>query len=73
MNIMLARTVRSLGYTYGVGLGGLGVTCSPQHPRYTGSNPAEVNGLFQDVKIMSKSPLGRTFKLGVPSLRFEVR
>ena len=29
-----------------VGLGGLGVTCSPRDPRFTGSNPAEVDGFF---------------------------
>ena len=32
-------------------LGGLGVPCSPRDPRFTGSNPAEVDGFFQDVKI----------------------
>ena len=36
-----------------VGLGGLGVTCSPRYPRFVGSNPAEVDGIFQDVKILS--------------------
>ena len=40
-----------------VGLGGLGVTCSPRDPRFAGSNPAEVDGFFQDVKILSTSPL----------------
>ena len=29
-----------------VGLGGLGVTCSPRDPRFAGSNPAEVDGYF---------------------------
>ena len=38
-----------------VGLGGLGITCSPP-----GSNPAEVDGFFQDVKILSTSPPGGT-------------
>ena len=37
-----------------VGLGGLGVTCSPRDPRFAGSNPAEIDGYFQDVKILSK-------------------
>ena len=37
-------------------LGGLGVTCSPRDPRFAGSNPAEVEGFFQDVKILSTSP-----------------
>ena len=39
-----------------VGLGGLGVTCSLRGPSFAGSNPAEVNGFFQDVKILSTSP-----------------
>ena len=39
-----------------VGLGGLGVTYSPRDPRFAGSNPTEVDGLFQDVKILSTSP-----------------
>ena len=30
-------------YNLSVGLGGLGVTCSPQDPRFVGSNPAEVD------------------------------
>ena len=50
---------------YIVGLGGLGVTCSPRDPRFAGSNPAEV-----DPKHKSS---GRDFKLGVPSLRFQAR
>ena len=29
-----------------VGLGGLGVTCSPRDPKLAGSNPAEVDGFF---------------------------
>ena len=37
---------------------GLGVTCSPRDPRFVDSNPAEVNGFFQDVKILSSSPPG---------------
>ena len=55
-----------MGNTYYilVGLSGLGVTCSPRDPRFAGSNPAEVDGLFQDVKVLST----RDFKLGVPSL-----
>ena len=32
-----------------VGLSGLRVTCLPRDPRFAGSNPAEVNGFFQDV------------------------
>ena len=43
-----------------VGLGGLGVTCSPRDPRLAGSNPVEVDGFFQDVKLLSTSPPGGT-------------
>ena len=35
-----------------VRFGGLGVTCSPHDQWLAGSNPAEVDGLFQDVKIL---------------------
>ena len=42
------------------GLTGLGVTCSPRDPRFAGSNPADVDGFFQDVKILSTSPPGGT-------------
>ena len=47
-----------------VGLGGLGVMCSPRDPRFAGSNPAEVEGLFQNVKILSISLPGRTLSWG---------
>ena len=47
-----------------VGLGGLGVTYSPRDPRFAGSNPAEANGCFQDVKILSTSPPGGTLSGG---------
>ena len=60
-------------YSLQVGLDGLGVMCSPRDPRFAGSNLAEVDGFFQDVKILSTSPLGGTLKLGVPSLRFQAR
>ena len=36
-----------------VGLGGLEVTCSPRDTKFTGSNPAEVDVFFQEVKILS--------------------
>ena len=49
---------------YVVGLGGLGVTCSPRDPRFAGSNPAEVDEFFQDAKILSTSPLGGTLSRG---------
>ena len=56
-----------------VGLGGLGVTCSPQDPRFVGSNPAEVDGFFSGRKNPEQKSSGRDFKLGVPSLRFQAR
>ena len=54
-----------------IGLGGLGVTCSPRDPRFAGSNPTEVDGFFQDVKILSISPPGGSLR--VPSLGFQAR
>ena len=72
MNIMLARTVRSLGYTYGVGLGGLGVTCSPQHPMFSASSPTKVDGFFQDVKDLSTYPPGGTLSWGSRVLDFRL-
>ena len=50
-----------------VGLGGLGVTCSPRDPRFAHSNPAEVDAFFQDVKILSKSSPGGTLSWGLES------
>ena len=47
-----------------VGLGGLRVTCSPRDPRFAGSNPTEVDGVFQDVRILSTSPPGGSFSWG---------
>ena len=38
---------RSLERPKRVGLGGLGVTCSPRDPRFAGSNPDEVDGFFR--------------------------
>ena len=43
-----------------VGLGGIGVTCSLQGPRFAGSNPAEIDGFFQNVKLLSTSLPGGT-------------
>ena len=48
-------------------LGGLGVTCSPRDPRFAGSNPAEVDGFLQDIKILSTSPTGGTLSWGPES------
>ena len=45
-------------------LSGLGSTCSPRNPRFAGSNPAEINEFFQDVKILNKSPPGGTLSWG---------
>ena len=47
-----------------VGLGGLEVMCSPRDQRFAGSNPAEVDGFFQDLKILSTSPPGGTVSWG---------
>ena len=47
-------------WKYKVGLGGLGVTCSPRDPRFADSKPAEVDGFCQDVIILSTSPPGVT-------------
>ena len=46
------------GLSKGSFIVGLGVMCSPRDPRFAGSNPAEVDGFFQDVKILSTSPPG---------------
>ena len=59
-----------------VGLGGLGVPCSLRDPSFASSSLAEVDGFFQDVKILNTSPPrrgGADFKLEVPSLRFQAR
>ena len=47
-----------------LGLGGLEVTCSPRDPRFAGSNPTDVDGFSQDVKILSTSPPGGTLSWG---------
>ena len=41
-----------------------GVMCSSGNPWFVGSNPVEVDGFFQDVKILSISPPGGTFSGG---------
>ena len=43
-------------YIVYVGLGGLGVTCSPRDPRFAGSNQAKADEFFQEVKFLSTSP-----------------
>ena len=47
-----------------VRLGGLGIRCSPQDPRFVGSNPAEVDGFFSGCKNPERKSSGRDFKLG---------
>ena len=53
--------------TFDIGLGGLGVTWSPRDRSFEGSNPAGVDGFFQDVKILSTSPPGGTLSWGPES------
>ena len=55
--IQISRNTIPVG---NIGLGGLGVTCSPRDPRFAGSNLAEDDGFFQDVKILSTNPPGGT-------------
>ena len=45
----------------------LSIPCSPRDPRFVGSNPTEVDGFFQDVKILSTSPPGGTLSRGPES------
>ena len=40
---------------------------STQVTRFLGSNPADVEGMFQEVKISSTRPLGGTFNPGSES------
>ena len=47
--------------------GGIWVTSSPRDPRFAGSNLAEVDGFFQDAKILSTSSPGRTSSWGPES------
>ena len=47
-----------------VGLCGIGVTCAPRDPKFVGSIPAEVDGFFQDVKILSTCLPGGTLSWG---------
>ena len=55
-----------------VGLSGLGITCLPRNQRFVGSNPAEVDGFFQDIKILSTSPPGGTLNWGSPVWDFRL-
>ena len=53
-------------------VGGLGVTCWPRDPRFTGSNPTKVDRFFSGRNPEHKSS-GKDVLLGVPSLRFQAR
>ena len=55
-----------------VGLGSLGVTCTPRGPRFARSNSTEVDGFFQDVKILSTCPPGGTLSWGFRSWGFRL-
>ena len=46
---------------------------SPLDPRTAGSNPAEVEGLFERVKTLSMTSFGREVKPWVPCRRFTAR
>ena len=50
-----------------------GVKCSTRDSRFAGSNMAEVDGFFQDVKIPEHKSSRRDFRLWVLSLRFQAR
>ena len=52
---------------YDVGLGGHGVMSLPRYAIFTGTNPAEVDGFFQDVKTLSTRPQGGTLSWGSES------
>ena len=41
------------------------ITCSPQDPKFMGSNPADVGGFFQDVKILCTSALIMKYMIAV--------
>ena len=51
-------------HTVKVSLGGLGIMCSPQDSRFAGLNRLKLMDFFQDVKILSTSPLEGTWSLG---------
>ena len=61
---ILSLCLEGSSISYLFGLGGLGVMCLPQDTMFVGSNLAEVNGVFQDVKILSTSPPGGTLNCG---------
>ena len=59
--VIKGHTIKLVSF---VGLGGLGVTCSPRDPRFVDSNSAEADGFFQDVKLLSTCPPGGTLSWG---------
>ena len=61
------RYEKLLRVSSSVDIGCLGVTYSPGDTRFAGSNPAEVYGFFQAVKILSTNPPGRTLSWGPES------
>ena len=64
LNLRVPQAMVSVTFIITSGLGDLGVTCSPPDSRFAGSNAGEVDGFFQDVKILSTSPPGRTLSWG---------
>ena len=52
---------------------GLGVMCLSWDTRFRGSNPAEVDEIFQDIKILSTSPPGGTLTLSDLNLFKEIK
>ena len=64
VNIITILIIRDINNSMTVGLGGLGVTCSPRDPRFAGSNPAVLDEFFQGVKILSTNPPGGTLSWG---------
>ena len=57
INISDKNSGKNQAQMISVGLGGLGVTCSPRVLRFAGSNPVDVDGFFQDAKILSTKVL----------------
>ena len=45
-------------------ISGLGVTCSSRDLKFADSNPTEVDGFLQDIKILSTNPPGETLSWG---------
>ena len=54
----------SLVQNYSVILDGFGLQCSPRNLRFADSNPAKVDEIFEDVKVLSTSPLRESLNHG---------